>query len=90
MKRKSVDRKPVSDKMADMSNVPLENLVGVTEAAHELNVHRSLIPRYCRQGRLRATRAPDGRTWLIERTSLREFAAQARPVGNPNFSSNRS
>ena len=90
MTRKTIDRSPKTGNMSDMSQIALENLVGVTEAARTLNVCKALIPRYCRQGRLRATRAPDGRTWLIERTSLQEFAAQPRPVGNPNFSAHRS
>lgn len=61
----------------------LDAVVTVGEAAKFLGLHRTLVARYCMEGRLAAEKP--GRDWLIDRESLREFAETPRPVGNPMF-----
>jgi len=53
------------------------------EAAEVLGLDISLVCRYCRTGKIKATKA--GRDWIITPTALREFQKIPRHPGNPSF-----
>lgn len=55
------------------------------EAAEYLGLDRSLIARYCRQGRLAGRKA--GRDWVITKSALDAFKKIPREPGNPEFRS---
>ena len=49
---------------------------GVPEAAARLGIDASLVRRYCRQGRIKATRPV--RDWLIEESEMARLEAERR------------
>jgi len=51
----------------------LGNYVNVTEAAKILGVHREMVKRVCRAGRIPAEKVHN--TWLIAKSDLFHFAA---------------
>jgi excisionase family DNA binding protein len=61
----------------------LNNVFTSGEAAEYLGLHDSLVRRYCREAKIKATKL--GRTWHIRKGDLDKFSKKARPVGNPNF-----
>ena len=64
-------------------NYRMSNYLTAAEAAAALGITRSLVCRYCRQGRLRARRV-SGQTnspYLIPAAAVRQFVR--RPVGRP-------
>lgn len=86
MARKTIDRSAGDVIMTDMSTVALGNLVSVAEAAKRLGISRELVSRYVKDGRLRGSRIPGGRAYVVDAESLDEFGSLPRPAGNPNFS----
>ena len=56
-------------------------LLTTTQAADWLGVTESLVRRYCRDGRLEATKL--GRDWFIVESDLEHFAQKPRKVGRP-------
>lgn len=67
----------------------IPGVFSATEAANELQIHKSLICRYCREGRLKAERI--GLMWFIRKVDLDRFNAKERkPRGNPTFGKRRS
>ena len=57
--------------------------MSIAEAAIILKLDTSLVARYCREGRIRATQV--GRQWFIGMRDLDEFASKPRMRGNPMF-----
>ena len=57
--------------------------MSVAEASTILGLDASLVTRYCREGRIRATQM--GRQWFIGMRDLDEFSKTPRPRGNPMF-----
>ncbi|HEC22851.1 MAG TPA: DNA-binding protein [Chloroflexi bacterium] len=54
-----------------------ENYVTVAEAAKRLNIHPESVRRLIRKGKLPARKFAN--TWLIERTTLEQFASHYDP-----------
>lgn len=90
MKAKTVAQKHEEGKMSGMSTLTLDKVISVKAAAERLQIDEALVKRYCQQGRLRATKLPGTRPWIIDAASVEEFASTPRPVGNPNFSRSSS
>lgn len=63
-----------------------QQLITATEAAEILGIHRSLVWKYMRNGRLKAIQV--GNFWLVSQREVRRFAKRPRPVGNPAFKKN--
>jgi excisionase family DNA binding protein len=61
--------------------MPTENLLTVREAAEKLGVKIAMVNRYCKTGRLPATKL--GHQYVIESKDLKEFAKIDRRVGRP-------
>lgn len=59
------------------------NVVSASEAARLLQIDKSLICRYCREGRIKAERFGENNQWFIHKTDL--FRFKRNPVGNPNL-----
>ena len=57
--------------------------MSIAEAAIILKLDTSLVARYCRDGRIRATQS--GRQWFIGLRDLDEFSKKPRLRGNPMF-----
>jgi excisionase family DNA binding protein len=55
----------------------LDNYVTVAEAAERLNIHPESVRRLIRGGKLPARKLAN--TWLIERTTLEQFASNYDP-----------
>ena len=66
----------------------IPNLFTTDEAADYLGLDRSLIARYCRQGRLEGRKA--GRDWVITKSALDAFKKIPREPGNPDFKRHNS
>ena len=62
--------------MSDNSN-SFEDYVTVAEAAKRLNIHPESVRRLIRAGKLPARKFAN--TWLIERTTLEQFASNYDP-----------
>jgi hypothetical protein len=90
MKAKTVAQRQDDGKMPDMSTLTLDKVISVRVAAERLQIDEALVKRYCQTGRLRATKLPGTRPWIIDAASVEEFAKMPRPVGNPNFSRSSS
>lgn len=60
-----------------MSENSFENYVTVAEAAKRLNIHPESVRRLIRGGKLPARKFAN--TWLIERTTLDQFASNYDP-----------
>jgi excisionase family DNA binding protein len=58
-------------------NDTLDNYVTVAEAAERLNIHPESVRRLIRGGKLPARKLAN--TWLIERTTLEQFASNYDP-----------
>lgn len=56
-------------------------IIYADEAARQLNVHHTLVCRWCKNGRLKATKTRAG--WEILQSDLDEFASKPRPTGRP-------
>ena len=66
-----------------MATAHHSTLLTSQDAADLLGIDRSLICRYCREGRLAAKKV--GRDWIMGQRAITEFSRRPRPVGNPSF-----
>lgn len=86
MTRKTVDQTPNSAIMSDMGDTALSQTMSVALAAKLLGLSTSIVSRYVKHGRLRGSRIPGGRSYVVDANAVQEFLAQDRRSGNPNFS----
>lgn len=59
------------------------NIFSASEVAELLKVDKSLICRYCRQGKIKAERFGPLKQWFIRKSDLQKFKPE--PRGNPNL-----
>lgn len=65
------------DRRGENVSDTLDNYVTVAEAAERLNIHPESVRRLIRGGKLPARKLAN--TWLIERTTLEQFASNYDP-----------